>query len=137
MLVWFVGGVVTVTNFSEMCNFIWSIADLLRGDYKQSEYGRVILPFTVLRRLDCVLKGTKDQVLREYEDLQRRGIKNVEPILTRITGYSFYNISKLDFESLLAAPNDIAFKDRKSTRLNSSHVKTSYAVFCLKKKSKK
>jgi len=98
-----------VTNFSEMCNFIWSIADLLRGDYKQSEYGRVILPFTVLRRLDCVLKGTKDQVLREYEDLRRRGIKNVEPILTRITGYSFYNISKLDFESLLAAPNDIAF----------------------------
>lgn len=49
-------------NFKERANFIWSIADLLRGDYKQSEYGRVILPMTVLRRLDCVLEPTKEAV---------------------------------------------------------------------------
>jgi type I restriction-modification system DNA methylase subunit len=48
-----------------LSSFIWSVADLLRGDYKQSEYGRVILPFTVLRRLDCVLEPTKDSVLAE------------------------------------------------------------------------
>ena len=52
--------------------FIWSVADLLRGDYKQSEYGKVILPFTVLRRLDCVLEPTKDAVLRGEESCARR-----------------------------------------------------------------
>jgi type I restriction enzyme M protein len=52
-------------NHQTLSNFIWSVADLLRGDYKQSEYGRVILPFTVLRRLDCVLAPTKDKVLAE------------------------------------------------------------------------
>lgn len=53
-------------NFSELANFLWSVADLLRGDYKQSDYGKVILPFTLLRRLDCVLEGTKPDVLAEY-----------------------------------------------------------------------
>lgn len=54
-------------NHQSLSNFIWSVADLLRGDYKQSEYGRVILPFTVLRRLDCVLAPTKVAVLNEAE----------------------------------------------------------------------
>jgi len=53
-------------NQQELSSFIWSVADLLRGDYKQSEYGKVILPFTVLRRLDCVLEATKPAVLAEY-----------------------------------------------------------------------
>jgi type I restriction enzyme M protein len=53
-------------NHQALSSLIWSVADLLRGDYKQSEYGRVILPFTVLRRLDCVLAGTKSAVLAEY-----------------------------------------------------------------------
>jgi len=57
--------------------FIWSVADLLRGDYRQSEYGRVILPFTVLRRLDCVLEPTKDAVVKQYGLLQARGIENI------------------------------------------------------------
>ena len=52
-------------NQSALSSFIWSVADLLRGDYKQSEYGRVILPFTVLRRMDCVLAPTKAKVLAE------------------------------------------------------------------------
>ena len=54
-------------NQQALSSFIWSVADLLRGDYKQSEYGRVILPFTVLRRLDCVLEATKPAVLLENE----------------------------------------------------------------------
>nr|MBC8386087.1 type I restriction-modification system subunit M N-terminal domain-containing protein [Candidatus Cloacimonadota bacterium] len=50
-------------NFKEKANLIWNVADLLRGDYKQSDYGKVILPLTVLRRLDCVLAPTKQKVL--------------------------------------------------------------------------
>jgi type I restriction enzyme M protein len=56
-----------------LSSFIWSVADLLRGDYKQSEYGKAILPFTVLRRLDCVLEKTKDAVLAELAARERPG----------------------------------------------------------------
>lgn len=52
------------TSKQNLSSFLWSVADLLRGDYRQSEYGKVILPFTVLRRLDCVLEGAKEEVLR-------------------------------------------------------------------------
>ena len=63
-----------------LSSFIWSVADLLRGDYKQSEYGKVILPFTVLRRLDCVLEATKPAVLAELEKREKAGL-NPEPFL--------------------------------------------------------
>ena len=63
--------------------FIWSVADLLRGDYKQSEYGKVILPFTVLRRLDCVLEPTKTAVLERHRELSGR-IDNLEPVLQSV-----------------------------------------------------
>lgn len=63
---------------SNLSSFIWSVADLLRGDYKQSEYGKVILPFTVLRRLDCVLEATKPAVLTELEKRQKAKL-NPEP----------------------------------------------------------
>lgn len=53
------------TNFSQIAAFLWSVADLLRGDFKQSQYGRIILPFTLLRRLECVLETTKDAVITE------------------------------------------------------------------------
>lgn len=59
---------------TSLSSFIWSVADLLRGDYKQSEYGRVILPFTVLRRLDCVLESTKAAVLAEYKKRTAAGV---------------------------------------------------------------
>lgn len=65
-----------------LSSFIWSVADLLRGDYKQSEYGKVILPFTVLRRLDCVLEATKADVLAELALREKAGI-NPEPFLRR------------------------------------------------------
>ena len=62
---------------------IWSAADLLRGGYKPSEYGRVILPFTVLRRLDCVLAPTKARVLEEKAAKEAAGL-NPEPFLLRL-----------------------------------------------------
>jgi type I restriction enzyme M protein len=65
-----------------LSSFIWSVADLLRGDYKQSEYGKVILPFTVLRRMDCVLEATKEAVLAGHSARQQSGI-NPEPFLLR------------------------------------------------------
>ncbi|MCQ6561530.1 type I restriction-modification system subunit M [Paenibacillus mendelii] len=87
-------------NQQNLSAFIWSVADLLRGDYKQSDYGKVILPFTVLRRLDCVLKGTKQAVLTEYEEKKAMGI-NPEPFLLRKSGYSFYNTSPQDMKMLM------------------------------------
>ena len=87
--------------------FIWSVADLLRGDYKQSEYGGVILPLTVLRRLDCVLEPTKQQVLTRAAQLAGK-VDNLDLILERESGEQFYNTSKLDFRRLLDAPDDLA-----------------------------
>jgi type I restriction enzyme M protein len=87
--------------------FIWSVADLLRGDYKQSEYGKVILPLTVLRRLDCVLEPTKAAVLDRAKSLRGR-VENVERVLELVAGQRFYNTSSLDFRGLLSDPNQIA-----------------------------
>jgi len=98
----------TFTNFSEIANFIWSVADLLRGTYKPAEYAKVILPLAVLRRLDCVLADTKDKVLAKYESLKGGSLKNMDPILNRTTGVPFHNTSKLDFERLKGDPNNIA-----------------------------
>ncbi|MGI9119353.1 MAG: type I restriction-modification system subunit M, partial [Acidimicrobiales bacterium] len=80
--------------------FIWSVADLLRGDYRQSEYGRVILPLVVLRRLDCVLEPTKAKVLDEAARLVGK-IDNVEPLLRKAAGEQFYNTSPLTMGKLL------------------------------------
>ena len=93
-------------NHQTLSSFIWSVADLLRGDYKQSDYGKVILPFTVLRRLDCVLEPTKDSVLAEYADKQKAGL-NPEPFLLRTAGQSFYNTSPLDLKKLLGDQDHI------------------------------
>jgi type I restriction enzyme M protein len=87
--------------------FIWSVADLLRGDYKQSEYGKVILPLTVLRRLDCVLEPTKADVLARYEAI-KGSIDNIEPVLCNEAGEQFYNIHQLNIPRLLDDPNQLA-----------------------------
>jgi len=97
-----------MTSVSELGNFIWSVADLLRGDYKQSDYGKVILPFTVLRRLDCVTEPTKEEVLKNLSKVQGMNIKNIDPILNKIAGLSFHNRSKYDFEKLIADHENIA-----------------------------
>lgn len=85
------------TNLS---SFIWSVADLLRGNYKQSEYGKVILPFTVLRRLDCVLEPTKAAVLAEKAKREKAKL-NAEPFLLKVSGQHFYNTSPLDMKRLM------------------------------------
>lgn len=87
--------------------FIWSVADLLRGDYKQSEYGRVILPFVVLRRLDCVLEPTKEAVLAKAAKWTGR-VGNVDPLLRQAAGQQFYNVSPLTMPRLLDDPNHLA-----------------------------
>jgi len=93
-------------NHQSLSAFIWSVADLLRGDYKQSEYGKVILPFTVLRRLDCVLEPTKAAVLAELADKQKAGL-NPDPFLLRKAGQSFYNASPLDMRRLMGDQDHI------------------------------
>ena len=96
-----------MNRHSELVNFIWSIADLLRHDYKPSDYGKVILPLTVLRRLDNVLEPTKDRVLKEHAQYQYK-IDNIGPILENAAGQTFYNTSKYNFEKLLADPTNVA-----------------------------
>ncbi|GMG97967.1 type I restriction-modification system subunit M [Tepidimicrobium xylanilyticum] len=95
-------------NFQDKVNFIWSIAELLRGPYKKEQYGDVILPMAVLRRFDCVLAATKQEVLEKYEALKKSGLQNVDPILNRISKQEFNNTSRYDFEKLLADPDNIA-----------------------------
>jgi type I restriction enzyme M protein len=94
-------------SFSEASNFLWSIADLLRGDYKQHDYGKVILPLTVLRRLDCVLLPTKAQVLAKHAALEGGSLKNADALLNRITGVPFHNVSKLTFTQLKDDPTHL------------------------------
>jgi type I restriction enzyme M protein len=94
-------------NHQNLSSFIWSVADLLRGDYKQSDYGKVILPFTVLRRLDCVLESTKAKVLSEYAAKKKAGL-NPDPFLLRASGQSFYNTSDLDLHKLMGDQDHIS-----------------------------
>lgn len=93
-------------NHQTLSAFIWSVADLLRGDYKQADYGKVILPFTVLRRLDCVLEPTKAAVLAEYAEKQKAGL-NPEPFVLRKAGQSFANVSPLDMRKLMGDQDNI------------------------------
>ena len=94
-------------NQSALSSFIWSVADLLRGNYKPHEYGRFILPFTVLRRLDCVLALTKSKVLAEFKKTSEAGI-NPDPFLRRIVGEArFYNTSPMDLPRLLGDQDHI------------------------------
>jgi type I restriction enzyme M protein len=93
-------------NFSELANFLWFVADLLRGDYKQADYGKVILPFTLLRRLDCVLEKTKPDVLAEYEKRKDTGV-NLDLVLRKKSKEAFYNSSPFTLPGLLADPAHI------------------------------
>lgn len=87
-------------NFSSTAAFLWSVADLLRGDFKQSQYGRIILPFTLLRRLECVLEDTKPNVLAMYETVKEKEQQAQEKILIHSAKLSFYNTSKMDLNKL-------------------------------------
>ncbi|MDE0561981.1 class I SAM-dependent DNA methyltransferase [Algoriphagus sp. NF] len=95
-------------NFKEKADLIWKVADLLRGDYKQSDYGKVILPMTVLRRLDCILKPTKEKVLNYLPKVEtlKEGAKDIA--LNKIAGHNFHNRSSFDFDKIVADPNNVA-----------------------------
>lgn len=98
-----------MSSHQQAVSFIWSVADLLRGDYRASEYQRVILPFTVLRRLDCVLEGTKDAVVAKADTLPDT-IDDVmrDQVLCMAAGQSFYNTSPFSFANLPNDANNIA-----------------------------
>lgn len=89
-------------NHSEIVSFLWGVADLIRDTFKRGKYQDVILPLTVLRRLDCVLAGTKEQVLAKQAELRGKKLENLDPQLRKIAGFAFYNTSRYDFEKLLA-----------------------------------
>jgi len=97
-----------MNNFSEKVSFISSVADLLRGPYKPAQYGKVILPLTVLRRLDCVLEPTKEEVLAKVKSLKGGKVGNVEPILNRVAKVPFHNTSRLNFQKLKGEPDKVA-----------------------------
>jgi type I restriction enzyme M protein len=93
-------------NAQALASFIWSIAELLRGDYKQSDYGKVILPFTVLRRLDCVLEPTKAAVLAEFERCKKESLPPAH-FLVEASQQSFFNSSAMDMSKLLGDPANL------------------------------
>lgn len=86
-------------NQQNLADFIWNVADVLRGDFKQSEFGRIILPFTVLRRLECVLEPTRDKVRSQYQAMQASGV-DMDLILPATAGATFYNVSLFALDSV-------------------------------------
>lgn len=89
-------------NHGEIVSFLWGVADLIRDTFKRGKYQDVILPLTVLRRLDCVLASTKEEVLRRQAELRGRGLQDLHDQLCRASGFAFYNTSRYDFEKLVA-----------------------------------
>jgi len=94
-------------NHSEAVSFIWGVADLLRDSFKRGKYQDVILPLTVLRRIDSVLAPTKEQVLEAYNKYGSK-LDNPDALLRKASGYAFYNTSRYDFERLVADPSNLA-----------------------------
>src|SRR5688572_29982409 len=89
-------------NHSEIVSFLWGIADLIRDSFKRGKYQDVILPLTVLRRIDSVLAPAKQKVLTRNAELAAKGLENRDPQLRKASGFAFYNTSRYDFPSLLA-----------------------------------
>ena len=89
-------------NHSEIVSFLWGVADLIRDTFKRGKYQDVILPLTVLRRLDCVRAPTKEKVLSKQAELRGRKLENLDPQLRNVAGFAFYNTARYDFEKLLA-----------------------------------
>jgi type I restriction enzyme M protein len=96
-----------MSQSASISSLIWSVADLLRGDYKPADYGKVILPFTVLRRLDCVLASTKAAVLAEKATREAAGV-NPDPFLLRVAKLRFVNTSPLDMKKLMGDQDNLA-----------------------------
>ena len=95
-------------NHGEIVSFLWGVADLIRDSFKRGKYQDVILPLTVLRRLDCVLAPTKEKVLARQAELRERGLEDLDGQLRIACGFAFYNTSRYDFEKLLADAPQLA-----------------------------
>ena len=96
-----------MADHGRMISFIWSVADLIRDRFKRGEYADVILPLTVLRRIDCVIRPTQDAVRAKSAELAKMNIDDPEPILRKTAGVAFYNTSRYDFQRLLEDPANI------------------------------
>ncbi|MCO5762881.1 MAG: type I restriction-modification system subunit M N-terminal domain-containing protein, partial [Chromatiaceae bacterium] len=103
----------TPANFQQLANFIWSVADLLRGPYRPPQYERVMLPLTVLRRFDAVLAPTKEVVLKRFDTLKDKDPQLVDRVLNELAKdedgqpLGFHNHSQLDFRKLKGDPDNI------------------------------
>jgi type I restriction enzyme M protein len=95
-------------NHSEIVSWLWGVADLIRDTFKRGKYQDVILPLTVLRRLDCVLAETKEKVLRRQAELKGKGLQDLSRALRKASGFAFYNTSKFDFDRLHADSAHVA-----------------------------
>ena len=98
----------TVDTHRQVANFIWDICNLLRGPYKRNEYRKVILPLTVLRRLDCILEPTKEKAIEVFNGIKGKPEGVIRVRMEQVTGHGFYNLSKLDFPRLLDDANQLA-----------------------------
>lgn len=96
-------------NYNQISSFIWNVCDdVLRGLFKQHEYGDIILPFTVLRRLDCVLEPYKDEIFKIHEEYKTK-VEDPTPIIKNRIKTDFFNYSKYDLKRLKSDPNNIYF----------------------------
>lgn len=116
-------------NFSSVASFLWSIADLLNGAFRKSDFQKIILPFTVLRRLDYALKSTKAKVLETEQTLKEKGLENRHGQLCRASGYAFYNISKFTYEGLLRDDTNLALNLKQYVMGFSPNVREIFAAF--------
>jgi len=116
-------------KFNNVVSFLWAIADLLNGAFKKSEFQKIILPFTVLRRLDYALEQTKAQVLETERTLKEKGLENRHGQLCRAAGYAFYNTSRFNYESLLHDDANLALNLRQYVMGFSPNVREIFAAF--------
>lgn len=116
---------------------IWSIADSLRGPYKRSEYGHVILPLTLMRRLDQAMEDTKDKVVAEGEKRRAQGIEKVELLLRTVAGRAFFNESPLRFSKLAGDPRHLATNLRAYIDGYSEYARAVFANFDFEKQIQK
>ena len=118
-----------LTKFNSVVSFLWSIADLLNGAFKKSEFQKIILPFTVLRRLDYALEATKAKVLETEYKLKEKGLENRHGQLCRASGYAFYNTSKFNYESLLHDDTNLGRNLKQYINGFSTNVREIFAAF--------
>ena len=116
-------------KFNTIVGFLWSIADLLNGPFKKSEFQKIILPFTVLRRFDYALEATKSKVSETEKKLKDKGLENRHTQLCKASGYAFYNTSKFTYESLLRDDVSLARNLRQYINAFSPNVKEIFEAF--------